>query len=93
MARSKAMASLPRAVGRRLKSSTAQIFHQQTPTNPFPLDQYFSSDASRRLAKIGAFGLSVGAAQLYFGSAESFFDEKFVTYKQSEDLADFYGTE
>lgn len=97
LARSNAMASIPRTLGRRLKSTGQKIFHhhqQPTPTaNPFSPSRYLSTSASRRLAKAGAFGLSMGTAQLYLGSAQDLFDEKFITYKKPEDLADFYGAE
>lgn len=52
-----------------------------------------SEAGKKKLANFGALCLTLAAGQYWLGSAENFFDEKFVTYKKSEDLADFYGTE
>ena len=89
------MASLPRTwLGRRLLSTGGQVSHRQPPTaHSLSFRRPLPADAGSLLTKIATFGLTMGAAQLYLGSAHDFFDEKFVTYKKSEDLADFYGTE
>lgn len=49
--------------------------------------------SGKRLAQVGLLGTSLGAGQYLLGTAQDFFDEKFVTTKNPEDLADFYGTE
>lgn len=90
-----------RVVGRRLKSTTSGFQHDMNKQASGRLSQYVfpkrsnvNSDTVRdKLAKLGAFGLTMAAGQYFLGSAENFFDEKFVTFKRSEDLADFYGTE
>ena len=88
------MASISCIMGRRFKG-TSHTFHRQT-NKPFSAPTWFvptTSAGGQRLAKVGTFGLTMGTAQLYLGSAQDFFDEKFVTYKNSEDLADLYGSE
>jgi len=52
-----------------------------------------SSSSYTRLVQAGGLGLGLVGAQYYLGSATDYFDEKFVTTKKPEDLADFYGTE
>ena len=44
-------------------------------------------------AKTGGILLGIGAAQYYFSHADDIFEHKFITSKNPEDLADFYGTE
>lgn len=85
------LARLPLNPGRGLASATSAV-PRFTGTHFARRGNHFLP-GGRRMAQLGAMGLALGAAQYYFGTAEDFFDESFVTRKKSEDLADFYGTE
>ena len=75
--------ALPRILARRAMGTAA------LPKVPLPSSRRFLDGKTMR--RIGAFGLGLGAAQYYLGSAENFFEHKFITHKKPEDLADFYG--
>jgi hypothetical protein len=80
----KTVATLPRIMASRTKA-TAAFAKVPSPSRPFL--------NGTKAAKFGALGLGLGATQYYLGSAENFFEHKFITSKKPEDLADFYGTE
>lgn len=91
-ASSRAISAVSHSCGRRFHT-TAQGF-RPTIGKSSGLTQFIPKDSgTQRLAKFGGLGLAMVAGQYYLGTAENIFDEKFVTYKKSEDLADFYGTE
>ena len=73
--------SVPPSIKRRLtKSSTTSTNAATRPT-------------SRKLAQFGTLGVALGVGQYYLGNANDFFEHKFITTKNPQDLADFYGTE
>lgn len=43
--------------------------------------------------KLGVGAAACGVMQYFYGSAEDFYDHRFITKKNPEDLTDFYGTE
>jgi len=50
-------------------------------------------DNSHKYIKMGGLALCLGLAQFQLGEADNFFEHKFRTTKNAEDLADLYGTE
>ncbi|GKZ00725.1 hypothetical protein MPSEU_001024400 [Mayamaea pseudoterrestris] len=52
-----------------------------------------SNSAGKRFAQLAGAGILCYGLQKKFGTAQDFFDHRFVTMKKSEDLADFYGSE
>ena len=96
---SAARASARRATTQRSTMATATLNNGRggnfsSNGNPFRFrgfnDGYFSASTKQKLAV--AAGLTL-AAQYQFGSADNFFEHKFTTNKNPDDLADFYGTE
>lgn len=53
----------------------------------------FSSLFNKRVAQLAGAGVVCYAGQKQFGSAENFFDHRYITTKKPEDLADMYGSE
>jgi len=78
------VASLPRIMARRANATTT------LPKAPFASRPLLDG---KGLGRFGALCMGFGAAQYYLGSADNFFEHKFVTSKKPEDLADLYGTE
>ena len=93
IAKSKSASALVRDANRRLKSTMSESVHHN---RSFGFNRPYIpiNNSNKRMAQMGAFGLVMAAGQYTLGSATNFFDEKFVVQgKNSDDLADFYGTE